>query len=122
MVFMGLALWSLHFSNKINIQNTLYTVELVIVFSQPLYLCVNVSGLCCIKVLWKKSDFHLLGSQGISFEDQTKHNKPTAPLCFTVVLFVNLFQNTQFTHIILLSFYFSVTVITQIFFLLKSLN
>lgn len=40
--------------------------------------------------------FYLLGSRGISFEDQTKHNKPTAQLCFTIVLFVNLFQNTQF--------------------------
>lgn len=53
---------------------------------------------------------------------QTKHNKPNAQNCFTIVLFVNLFQNTQFTHIILLSFYFSVTVITQIFFLLKSFS
>lgn len=38
----------------------------------------------------------MLRTQGISFEDQTKHNEPTAMLCFTIVLFVNLFQNTQF--------------------------
>lgn len=48
------------------------------------------------KELKEKIFFYLLGSRGISFEDQTKHNKPTAQLCFTIVLFVNLFQNTQF--------------------------
>lgn len=46
----------------------------------------------------------------------------TLLLCFTIVLFLDLFQNTQITHIILLSFYFSGTVITPIFFLLKSLR
>lgn len=43
-------------------------------------------------------------------------------LCFTIVLFVNLFQNTQFYPYYPFKIYFSVTVITQIFFLLQSLN
>lgn len=38
----------------------------------------------------------MLRTLGISFEHQTQHNKSTAALCFTIVLFVNLFQNTQF--------------------------
>lgn len=44
--------------------------------------------------------------------------------CFVLQLFYLLiyFKTRNFTHIILLSFYFSVTVITQIFFHLKSLN
>lgn len=43
---------------------------------------------------------------------------------FVLQLFYLLiyFKTRNFTHIILLSFYFSVTVITQIFFFLKSLN
>lgn len=51
-----------------------------------------------------------------SLKKQTGQNKATAPHCFAVVLFVNLFQNTQFYPYYPLSFYFSVTVITQIFF------
>lgn len=50
------------------------------------------------------------------FTNQTRPNKAATPCCFAVVLFVNLFQNTQFYPYYPLSFYFSVTVITQIFF------
>lgn len=53
----------------------------------------------------------------------SKHSKLTAHACFTIVLFVNLFQNTQFyPYYPFKFFYFFVTVITQIIFLLKSLN
>lgn len=70
---------------------------------------MNVSDLCCLRLF--------------PSEDQTKHNKPHSTSlfynCFYLLIY---FKTRNFTHIILLSFYFSVTVITQIFFLHKSLN